>query len=130
MPEFTHASKQHPCPLCRGDHACSHAADGLHFCRRRHGEEEMGWVYLGEAHEGGTAARAGTWPQGWDGSEACGDELVAEVLLDDLLAWPARAWLPVSVGAPSAPPRCGGPGSRRPASPAVRPGPRGCAAQS
>jgi hypothetical protein len=54
----------------------------LHFCRRRHGEEEPGWVYLGEAHEGGTAARAGTWPQGWDGSEACGDELLPEVFRD------------------------------------------------
>lgn len=48
----TRATKSRRCPVCRGDHACSVAADGLHFCRRERGELP-GWRYLGEG-QGGT----------------------------------------------------------------------------
>jgi hypothetical protein len=39
------ASKRMPCPICRGDHACSATAEGLHFCWRAT-ENRPGWKWI------------------------------------------------------------------------------------
>lgn len=49
---FIAVSKAKPCPLCNGNHACSFTKDGLRCCRRRHGEDVPGWIYLGETKNG------------------------------------------------------------------------------
>lgn len=45
------AKKSSPCPVCDGDHACSHTEDGLYFCRRRTASLPD-WKHLGEAAHG------------------------------------------------------------------------------
>ena len=51
MAGWIRASKGRRCPVCRGDHSCSVAPDGLTFCWRTH-EDVPGWVYLGDSRNG------------------------------------------------------------------------------
>src|ERR1022692_3995732 len=51
-PIGTRASKGRPCPICRGDHACSETLDGLHFCHREHADGVPGYRYFGDSGNG------------------------------------------------------------------------------
>ncbi len=72
------ASSSSPCPVCGGKDACSRTEDGLHFCRRRSGDQQ-GWRSLGSADHGFHLFRAdgGDWvpptrPEAPRAAPACG----------------------------------------------------------
>jgi hypothetical protein len=49
---FLRFTRARPCPICQGTHACSATEDGLHLCKRRHGEPADGFDYIKESKDG------------------------------------------------------------------------------